>query len=176
MPDDRFDRNERLFGKDGQARLRKTQVLIMGAGGLGSHVIAQTALLGAGSIGTVDRQDLSLSNLNRYVGAWHTDPIPGTPKVELAERHVHLIDPSIEVTAINDEIVSDAALEALRHLAGDLSHAQLTDARGLELQGLLHLGHKDYLLGPSREGHGRRCEAAEYVDNDGRSLGLPCPP
>ena len=35
MTEDRFDRNERLFGKEGQARLRRTQVVIMGTGGLG---------------------------------------------------------------------------------------------------------------------------------------------
>jgi molybdopterin/thiamine biosynthesis adenylyltransferase len=114
MPDDRFDRNERLFGKEGQQKLRGTRILVMGAGGLGSHVIAQTALLGVGGIDTVDREELSLSNRNRYLGAWHTDAIPGTSKVSLAKRHVSLIDPSIAVTAINDDIVSPASLEALR--------------------------------------------------------------
>ena len=114
MSDDRFDRNELLFGKEGQEKLRSTRVLVMGAGGLGSHVIAQTALLGVGGIGIVDREELSLSNRNRYVGAWHTDPIPGKLKVKLARRHIHLIDPSIEVTAINDDIISEASLNALK--------------------------------------------------------------
>jgi molybdopterin/thiamine biosynthesis adenylyltransferase len=113
MSDDRFNRNERLFGKEGQKRLRRTRVLVAGAGGLGSHVIAQAALLGAGGVGTVDREELSLSNRNRYVGAWHADPIPGTTKVALAQRHIQLIDHSIEVTAINDDIVSKASLGAL---------------------------------------------------------------
>ena len=74
----------------------------MGAGGLGSHVIAQTALLGVGGITTVDRQDIALSDRNRYIGVWHTDPIPGSPKVALAKRHIHLIDPGIAVTPIKD--------------------------------------------------------------------------
>ncbi|MCG8594175.1 MAG: ThiF family adenylyltransferase [Kiloniellales bacterium] len=114
MSEDRFDRNERLFGKEGQKNLRRARVAVMGAGGLGSFCIAELALLGVGAIDTVDREDLSLSNRNRYVGAWHSDPIPGTPKVELARRHVELIDPSIAFTAIKDDIVSAPALELLK--------------------------------------------------------------
>ena len=113
MTEDRFDRNERLFGKEGQARLRQTRIAVMGAGGLGSHVIAQTALLGVGNIATVDREDMSFSNRNRYIGVWHTDPIPGSPKVALARRHIHLIDPEIAVTPIKDDILSAAALKAI---------------------------------------------------------------
>ena len=114
MTEDRFDRNKRLFGKEGQDCLRRTQVVIMGAGGLGSHVIAQIALLGFGGIASVDRQEISLSNRNRYIGVWHTDPIPGSPKVEIAKRHIHLIDQEIQVNAIQDDILSEVALEALK--------------------------------------------------------------
>ena len=113
MTENRFDRNERLFGKDGQARLQQTRIAIMGAGGLGSHVIAQCALLGVGGITTVDRQEVALSNRNRYVGVWHSDPIPGSSKVVLARRHVHLIDPAITVTPIEDDILSRAGLKAI---------------------------------------------------------------
>lgn len=63
-------------------------------------MIAQTALLGPGRIGTVNREYFSLSDRNRHVGTWHNHLVPGTPKVELAKRHVHLIDPSIEATLI----------------------------------------------------------------------------
>lgn len=114
MNDHRFDRNERLFGKEGQAKLHGIRIAIMGAGGIGGHVIEQTALFGVGSVGVVDCEDLSLSNRNRYIGAWHTDPIPGTPKVEIAKRHIHLIDPLIEVSAINNDIISDTALSVLK--------------------------------------------------------------
>lgn len=114
MDTHRFDRNERLFGKEGQRKLRQSRVTVMGAGGLGSIAIAELALLGVGAIDAVDCEDLSLSNRNRYFGAWHSDPIPGTPKVELAKRHVELIDPSITFTAIKADIVSARALETLK--------------------------------------------------------------
>lgn len=114
MSEERFDRNERLFGKFGQKKLRKTRVTVMGAGGLGSFVIPELALLGVGAIDAVDNEDLSLSNRNRYLGAWYSDPIPNAPKVQLAQRHVELIDPSIAFTAIKNDIVSAPALESLK--------------------------------------------------------------
>ena len=114
MSDDRFDRNELLFGKQGQERLHKTRLLVAGAGGLGSIVITETALLGTNSIAAVDREELSKSNRNRYFGAWHDDPVPGSAKVHLAQRHVALIDPEIEFTPIHDDILSLAFIEALK--------------------------------------------------------------
>ena len=99
--------------REGQARLRQTRIAVMGAGGLGSHVIAQCALLGVGGIATVDRQDVALSDRNRYVGVWHTDPIPCSPKVVLAKRHIELIDPGIVVTPAKDDILSAAGLRAI---------------------------------------------------------------
>ncbi len=114
MTEDRFDRNEQLFGKEGQARLRRTRVAVMGAGGLGSHVIAQVALLGVGDIAAVDRQCVARSDRNRYLGVWDKDPIPGSPKVALAKRHIHLIDPRITVTPIKDDILSAPSLGAIQ--------------------------------------------------------------
>ena len=113
VTENRFDRNERLFGKEGQARLRETHIAVMGAGGLGSQVIAQCALLGVGGITTVDREDVALSDRNRYVGIWHTDSIPGSPKVVLAKRHIELIDPGIVATPAKDDILSAAGLRAI---------------------------------------------------------------
>ena len=113
MTEDRFGRNERLFGNKGQARLRQTRVAVMGAGGLGSHVIAQIALLGVGGIAAVDREEIARSDRNRYIGVWDADPIPGSPKVVLAKRHIHLIDPRITVTPIKDDILSVSGLRAI---------------------------------------------------------------
>ena len=114
MSEDRFDRNERLFGKKGQARLRRARIAVMGSGGLGSIVAAEVALLGVGAIDIVDCKELVRSNRNRCLGVWETDPIPGSPKVVLAERHIQLIDTKIEVTARHEDILSSAGLDAIR--------------------------------------------------------------
>lgn len=114
MTENRFDRSEKLFGKKGQDRIRKTRIAVMGAGGLGSFVVMETALLGFGHIDVVDCECLSLSNRNRYVGARHSDPIPGSRKVELAVRHINLIDPEITAKPIHANILSSDAINAIK--------------------------------------------------------------
>ena len=74
---ERFDRNEWLFGKVGQRILRQSRVAVVGVGGLGTHVVQQLSLLGVGAIDLIDHEDLDATNRNRYIGAWHSDPIPG---------------------------------------------------------------------------------------------------
>lgn len=112
--DNRFDRNELLFGKEGQQALRRTRVAIVGVGGLGTHVVQQLALLGIGELTLIDHEELSASNRNRYIGAWHDDPIPGSLKVELGQRLSKLIDPSIKVSFIDDRFPSSTSIKALR--------------------------------------------------------------
>ena len=111
--DNRFNRNELLFGKEGQQALRRTRVAIVGVGGLGTHVVQQLALLGVGQLTLIDHEELSASNRNRYIGAWHDDPIPGSFKVELGQRLSELIDPSTKVSIISDRFPSSTALKAL---------------------------------------------------------------
>jgi hypothetical protein len=113
--DGRFDRNERLFGKEGQAAIRGTRVTMIGGGGLGTHVAQQLAFLGVGGLTPVDHQELSKSNRNRYIGAWATDPIPGSRKVDLIVRLVGLIDPSIKMTPVYSSFPSPDALEAVKN-------------------------------------------------------------
>lgn len=111
---DRFDRNIRFFGADGQAKLRNAHVAVGGCGGLGQHVIQQLAFLGVGKLTLIEDEALSRSNLNRYVLARHDDPIPGTHKIDNALRAIAAIDPSIEVIPVRNSIRSQEAFEALR--------------------------------------------------------------
>lgn len=111
---DRFDRNERLFGEEGQRALHQTSVAVIGVGGLGTHVVQQLSYLGVGALSLIDHEDLSRSNRNRYVGAWHDDQIPGSLKVDLGQRLAQLIDPSIAVKTVPDSFLSNPALDALR--------------------------------------------------------------
>ncbi|MCC6206439.1 MAG: ThiF family adenylyltransferase [Hyphomicrobiales bacterium] len=111
---DRFDRNERLFGKEGQQALRRAHAGIVGVGGLGTHVVQQLALLGVGALTLIDDEELSRSNRNRYIGAWQDDPVPGSPKVDLGRRLAGLIDAAVAVTMVKDSLLSPAAFAALR--------------------------------------------------------------
>lgn len=113
MSANRFDRNERLFGKQGQVLLRDAIVAVVGVGGLGTHVVQQLALLGVGALFLIDQEELSESNRNRYVGAFWDDPVPGTPKVDIGARLVKTIDPELSVETIAAPFRSERAFRAI---------------------------------------------------------------
>ena len=109
----RFDRQMALFGEEGQRTLEETQVAVVGVGGLGTHVVQQLALLGVRHVSVIDSEQLAETNRNRYVTARCDDPIPGTRKVDIAERLMKEIDPSIHVDKVADSLVSDDGFRAI---------------------------------------------------------------
>lgn len=111
---DRFHRNELFFGPEGQAKLRATRCAVVGAGGLGTHVIQQLAYLGVGAIDPIEPGELTRQNRNRYIGTWQTDPIPGTHKVDPAKRLIELIDPAIQVATVKEGLISEAGFQSVR--------------------------------------------------------------
>lgn len=114
---ERYHRNALLFGAKGQARLRETTVVIVGAGGLGSPLAQHLALLGVGKISVADFDELDESNRNRFVGARPDDPVPGSKKVDLVCRNIREINPDVEAEPIPFGLVSERTFEAVR--AGD---------------------------------------------------------
>ena len=113
MSDSRFDRNIRFFGKEGQQRLAETHVVIVGVGGLGTHVVQQLSLLGVGRLTLIDDEEIDVTNRNRYIGVRYDDPIPGTLKVDIGERLAKEIDPGIKVEKIPQSLRSEPAFEAV---------------------------------------------------------------
>ena len=69
-------------GGPGQGALKAARVLVVGAGGLGAPVLLYLAAAGVGTLGVVDDDTVSLSNLQRQV--IHATPDVGVPKVESA--------------------------------------------------------------------------------------------
>ena len=104
---DRFERQERFFGREGQEKLRAAHAAVVGVGGLGTHVVQQLALLGVGRLDLIDSEELATTDRNRYVGARHDDPVAGTWKVDLGERIVNGIDSGITVEKVRDTLVSE---------------------------------------------------------------------
>lgn len=85
----------RHIGGPGQQRLRVAKVLVVGAGGLGSPLLMYLAAAGIGTLGLVDDDVVSLSNLQRQV-IYGTGDI-GRAKVESAAEALHRLDPGIRV-------------------------------------------------------------------------------
>jgi hypothetical protein len=113
MNDERYDRNIRFFGREGQERLRAVNVVVVGIGGLGMYVVQQLALLGVGGLSLIDPQCLDPTNLNRYPGVRYDDAIKQTLKVDLGSRVVEQINPDIGVVKIPDSLLSQRAFEAV---------------------------------------------------------------
>jgi hypothetical protein len=114
MMRNRLERNLPLLGEAGQAKTRAARVVIVGVGGLGTHVVQQLTLLGVGHLGLIDSEELDWTNLNRYIGVRHDDPIPGSRKVDLGQRLAHSIDPCVEVVKVFDSLVSEEAFQLVR--------------------------------------------------------------
>ena len=85
----------REVGGPGQAKLKAARVLVVGAGGLGAPVLPYLAAAGLGTIGIVDDDFVSLSNLQRQVV--HTTPDIGLRKVDSAEAAIERLNPHVKV-------------------------------------------------------------------------------
>ena len=72
----------REVGGPGQTALKEASVLVIGAGGLGAPVLMYLAAAGVGTLGVVDDDIVSLSNLQRQI--IHTTPDIGRRKVDSA--------------------------------------------------------------------------------------------
>jgi len=82
-------------GGPGQAALGRARVLVVGAGGLGAPALLYLAAAGVGTLGVVDDDVVSLSNLQRQV--IHATPDIGRPKVESAATAIARLNPHVEV-------------------------------------------------------------------------------
>lgn len=103
---ERLDRSVRFFGRDGQDRLSQAEVVVVGCGGLGTHVVQQLAYLGVNRFSLVDHEELDETNKNRYVTAYAEDRVPGLAKVAIAKRLIKLVNPAAEVRTISEELRS----------------------------------------------------------------------
>lgn len=93
--DARYSRHVGLFGAEGQQRLGRVTVGIIGLGGLGCHVAQQLAYLGVSRFFLVDGDVVAVSNLNRLVGSSESDV--GARKVDVAESMITAIQTSASV-------------------------------------------------------------------------------
>ena len=109
---DELTRFARHIGGPGQQRLRAARVLVVGAGGLGTPLLLYLAAAGVGTLGIVDDDTVSLSNLQRQVIHGHADI--GRPKVESAAEAIRRIDPDavVKTHAVRLDADNAAALIA----------------------------------------------------------------
>jgi len=97
------------IGEEGQLKLLRSRVLLVGAGGLGSSIALYLAAGGIGALGIVDFDRVCLSNIHRQV-LYGTSDV-GRPKTESAMETLHRINPNIAVVIYQERFTSDNALK-----------------------------------------------------------------
>ena len=93
--DEQFSRTGLLLGQEALKRLQGATVAVFGIGGVGGYTVEALARAGVGTIAVIDRDTISLSNLNRQLLATH-DTI-GMEKVEAARQRILSINPTAVV-------------------------------------------------------------------------------
>lgn len=92
------------IGENGQKKLINSKVTIIGCGGLGSNIINNLARSGVGFIRIIDKDKVELSNLQRQLLFDEKDVELKTPKVVAAREKLGLINSSVEIEAVVDEV------------------------------------------------------------------------
>jgi len=101
----------REVGGPGQAKLKAARVLVVGAGGLGAPVLLYLAAAGVGTLGVVDDDTVSLSNLQRQV-IFGTGDI-GEPKAERSSVAVTRLNPHVKVETHPVRLTAANAFEVI---------------------------------------------------------------
>jgi len=96
-------------GETGQKELSARRVLVVGAGGLGSAACFYLAAAGVGTLGVVDFDQVSLSNLNRQI--LHGVPDLGRPKTSSAAESLASLNPSLEVVQYPERLTRARAAQ-----------------------------------------------------------------
>jgi molybdopterin-synthase adenylyltransferase len=101
----------REVGGPGQAALGRARVLVIGAGGLGAPVLLYLAAAGVGTLGVVDDDAVSLSNLQRQV--IHATPDVGMPKVDSTAAAIRRLNPHVAVEPHGVRLNAQNALDLI---------------------------------------------------------------
>ncbi|WP_027883230.1 HesA/MoeB/ThiF family protein [Meiothermus rufus] len=111
---DRYARHIILpgVGGAGQARLRQSAVLVVGAGGLGAPALLYLAAAGVGRLGVVEMDRVELSNLQRQV--LYDTSVLGQPKAEVAQARLQSLNPHVQVEVYNRRLEANNARKTLQ--------------------------------------------------------------
>lgn len=100
------------FGVDKQVRLKRSKVLVVGAGGLGSPALLYLAAAGVGKLGIIDHDSVDISNLQRQV-LFSVDDV-GKNKATQAAINLSRLNPLISIASYPLRITSANAMEIVR--------------------------------------------------------------
>ncbi|MCC9072924.1 HesA/MoeB/ThiF family protein [Flavobacterium sp. F-65] len=105
----RYNRQMMLpeIGDDGQEKIKKAKVLVIGAGGLGCPILQYIATAGVGTVGIVDFDIIEIHNLHRQI--LYTENTVGQTKASTAKVMVEKLNPLITVIAFEEKLTLENA-------------------------------------------------------------------
>jgi len=110
--DKRYARNMNMLTPEENQNLQRFRVCVVGCGGLGGYVIEMLGRLGIGHITAIDGDVFEESNLNRQLLS-DTETI-GFSKAETARRRMQVVNPLIQVRAVQEHITAQNGEDQLR--------------------------------------------------------------
>jgi len=102
---DKFSRQELIFGKEANEKLKNSYVAVFGLGGVGSYVVEALVRSGIGKIDLIDNDKISVSNINRQLYA--TTKTVDLFKTEIAKERCLEINPDLEINVYNTFFMPD---------------------------------------------------------------------
>ena len=111
---ERYDRHIRLaeIGQNGQEKINRARVLVVGAGGLGCPVLQYLAGAGVGTIGVIDFDLVEVSNLHRQVLFGQSDL--GTNKALAAKKRLADLNPTITIAAYPERLEASNVIDLFK--------------------------------------------------------------
>lgn len=100
------------IGDEGQDKLKKAKVLVIGAGGLGCPILQYIATAGVGFIGIMDFDTIEIHNLHRQI--LYTENEIGQEKAIVARNVVSKLNPLITVEAIHEKLTLENASKIIQ--------------------------------------------------------------
>ena len=94
---EQFSRTAALLGEEALSRLQQSRVAVFGVGGVGGYVCEALVRSGVGALDVFDKDDVSITNLNRQIIALHSTI--GQDKVTVMAARLRDINPDVTVHA-----------------------------------------------------------------------------
>ncbi|KAI0648849.1 hypothetical protein C8Q79DRAFT_998816 [Trametes meyenii] len=161
------------FGLQGQVKLQKASVVVVGAGGLGCPVLQYLAAAGVGTIGIIDHDHVELSNLQRQI--LHTEARVGIPKVLSAAEALKQINSRVRVNPVSLVLSASNAIELLAPYGLIIDCTDNLPTRYLLSDTAVRLG-KPLVSGAAQQFEGQLCTYNLPLppDNEGLRDRGPC--
>lgn len=100
------------IGDEGQEKLKKAKVLVIGAGGLGCPILQYIATAGVGTIGIVDFDKIEIHNLHRQI--LYTENQIGQSKAVTAKETLEEMNPLISIVAFEEKLTIENAKQLIK--------------------------------------------------------------